>query len=84
MPTGVFIKENNASSIFQGVTSCTQDQKLAFSSFSSSEMKFVGMIEKGYQILTFELTVSFAPQVLSISAGRGSLFFREVGRGRAG
>ena len=47
MPSGVFIKENIASSIFKRVTSCTQDQMLAFHSFSSSEMKFVGIIKRG-------------------------------------
>ena len=47
MPSGVFIKENIASSIFKRVTSCTQDQMLAFHSFSSSEMKFVGIMKRG-------------------------------------
>ena len=47
MPSGVFIKENIASSIFKRVTSCTQDQMLAFPSFSSSEMKFVGIMKRG-------------------------------------
>ena len=46
MPSGVFIKENIASSIFKRVTSCTQDQMLAFHSFSSSEMMIVGIMKK--------------------------------------
>ena len=47
MPSGVFIKENIASSIFKRVTSCTQDQMLAFHSFSSSEMMIVGIMKRG-------------------------------------
>ena len=85
MPSGVFIKENIASSIFKRVTSCTEDQMLAFPSFSSTEMKFMGIIKKEYQILTLELTVSFAPLrpaglVNLCGAGQGLLF---AGRGRA-
>ena len=97
MPSGVFIKENIASSIFKRVTSCTQDQMLAFHSFSSSEMMIVGIMK----ILTLEFTVSFAPlrpagfvnfcgagrggaRLAFCGAGRGSLFFRGAGRGGAG
>ena len=88
MPSGVFIKENIASSIFKRVTSCTEDQMLAFPSFSSTEMKFMGIIKKEYQILTLELTVSFAPLrpagfVIFCGTGRGRarLAFRRAGRG---
>ena len=90
MPSGVFIKENIASSIFKRVTSCTQDQMLAFHSFSSSEMHLdddCGHNEKGYQILTLEFTVSFAPLrpagfVNFCGAGRGKACFLRGGAGR--
>ena len=47
MPSGVFIKENIASSIFKRSTRYTRDQILAFPSFSSSEMNFVGIMKMG-------------------------------------
>ena len=55
MPSGVFIKENILSSIFKRVTGCTQDQLLAFHSFSSSEMKFVGIINREIIFLCYFL-----------------------------
>ena len=47
MRSGVFKKENIASSFFKRVISCTQDQMLAFHSFSSSEMMIVGIMKRG-------------------------------------
>ena len=55
MLSGVFIKENIAFFFFfkwpsckqDLITSCTHGQVLAFPSFSSSEMKFLGLMKRG-------------------------------------
>ena len=64
MPSGVFIKENFASSIFRQdkiITSCTQSQILSIPSFFFLCDEIFGYNEKGYPILILELTVNFAP-----------------------